>query len=107
MRSRTHVGVEGRWARPAVLTVVTVWALLVGAAVSDPQVAAAITLRAGSHEAVDVTELPALPVGGQPQAAPAPVEGEFTAPSVIGGASAEVPVLKDLPKSARADLGGG
>lgn len=79
-----------RWARLSVVSVVAVWALLVGTAVSDPAAAVSAEERV-SAESTGVEELPALPSD------PVPAEE----PSVPAGDAGEV---GSLPAPAVADM---
>ena len=88
------------------LSVLVVSALVASAAISDSRLAYAVEQASGGSAQTPSASLPSLPVGGVPEVAPAPVEGEFAAPSPIG-AEVEVPVFEDLPESLRADLGEG
>lgn len=89
--SSSRVGVRvRRWARLSVVSVVAVWALLVGTAVSDPAAAVSAEERV-SAESTGVEELPALPSD------PVPAEE----PSVPAGDAGEV---GSLPAPAVADM---
>lgn len=87
------------------MSVVAVWALLVGAVISDPAVAAAAVMAAeeAPETSVDVADLPALPSSPVPSIEPTVPEGDSGEPEALPVPAVVDMTAPDSPTAADAD----